>query len=449
MRAAVRDRAKWRICRLVAACALTAITCRTARADAPFEEPNVDADIAVSLEEDGAHLWGRASLRITNDTDAHLDAIPLWLYPNRFREPSPGLSDRTIRWIYPSGESAGAIDLGAVSWNGSSLPPGSVSTRPAVVEDPSRGQDVRARIALPAPLPPGETGTLEVEFAVTIPERRGRFGRWRGVISLGGGWFPRPLTDLTGRDPSLPPERLRANVRLDLPAGRGAVVGDRLYDHSERRRVIVAEDLEAEAIPLLVYEKLEVRRRTYPWGEAAYLQEELCARQPEWQDRREDDRGLPNGLPDPSRFDRCARVLDLVAAAVRAARRHAPDLVIPERILVAAIPAWDRLVQLGPGIVLVSDRLWKLVPAEAALEFHDVALVRAIGAAVALENGSGREPPRWRFAAADLVGYTLAQRYLRELDERQESIEELLGFAAFVPTVDNLLYAPQIGRAHV
>ena len=63
------------------------------------EPPHIS--IGAKITDDG-EIEGTVRITVVNDTDEPLDSIPLWLYPNRFSEPAPGLTDRTVNWLYPS-----------------------------------------------------------------------------------------------------------------------------------------------------------------------------------------------------------------------------------------------------------------------------------------------------------------------------------------------------------
>jgi len=428
---------------LAAAIAAAVIAPGTVGAD---PGPAVHASIGAALSEDGGILEGRVALRITNDTETPLVSIPLWLYPNRFAKPAPGLTDRTVNWIYPAGWSPGGMEIREPRWNGEPLGDAAVTTGPMPKGGtPGGARDVIARVALPLALEPGSTGILELGFTVTIPERRGRFGRWRGDVALGGGWFPRPLTDLTGLDTTLPPARILVEVRLLLPSRRGAVLHDRVFPWSADGREIEAAGIEADAVTLVVLGLMEVTERTYPWGTGVYVGRELRQRQPGWKETRgRDDKGLPTGMKALGRIDYPARALDVLGRTAGVVRDLAPGYRLPERVVMVEVPAWDRLVQDSGGVVLASNRIWRLLPAEAVLAFHDIALARVLGTVLAAPAADATERAAHRKVSAEIVGSRLGDLYADEAHDGMRSVKDLVGFAAFMPKIDNLLYAPEI-----
>lgn len=401
--------------------------------------------LEAELSPDGASLVGTIRIDLINHSSSTLKSIPLFLYPNRFARPNPDLDDRDIRWIYPAAESAGRMEIESPTWNGSPLPEAHISFEPLVVSDKRPVfEKVIAKVKLKAPLGPGERGVLGLCFRVTIPKRRGRFGRYRGVVSLGGGWFPRPLCDLTGSRTDSPPCPLDIEARVTLAKRRGAVLLDQVFPLQETAQTVSVKRERVDVVSLVVMDLMDITSRTFPWGTAVLVRRDLEKDKPPWKASHHDHNGLPQGLPDLGRTDTRARLFSVADNSVRLLRKLCPDLTTPIRLVFTSIPAWDYLVQLGPGQILLSDRLYKLVPVEQALWFHDLAVARGVGALIAHQEPLAAEEPRHRFVVADLVGSHLAIRYTEEVHRQSRTVEDLVGFAGFVPTIDNLLYAPEV-----
>ncbi|MCK9462961.1 MAG: hypothetical protein M0R80_25340 [Proteobacteria bacterium] len=405
----------------------------------PAQKVVIDA----SLSEDGETLDGVISIRIVNDTGAAIDTIPLWLYPNRFEEVSDALDDRLVRWIYPAGESRGGLEISGPKWNGVDLPAGSV-LKEGLPGSGIQSNRVIAEVRLGTTLAAGAAGVLDLRFRLTVPKRRGRFGRSRGVVSLGGGWFPRPMADLTGRDTSLPSDVMEADVRVALPKGMGAVLHDVVFPWEANARTIEAKGLKTEELVLVAMDRMEVDEKSFAWGKVVHVHRALNKKALGWKETRGDQGALPSGLKDEGTFSVSGRVFEVVGNTEAMIREVAPGCELADRVVLVSIPAWDHLVQLGPGPVLVSDRIWQLVPVDAALWFHDLALARAAAAALTWPSLDAKEAPSDRYVVADLIGSHFAERYTREIHKGSRTVKDLVGFASFVPTVDNLLYAPQV-----
>ena len=424
------------------AAALTGATSRSFADEG--KKPTVTVSVGAALEDDRS-LHGIVALTITNDTGETLDSIPLWLYPNRFTKPGEGLSDRTVNWIYPAGESIGKMEISNPAWNGKKLKNKPIEYLPMPDGGtPKDAVNVVALVHLDTPMEPDETGTLEMSFHVAIPQRRGRFGRWRGVVSLAGGWFPRPMADLTGRDTGLPPETIEAHVNIQVPAGRGALIHDRVHLPGESKQLIEERNIHTDVLTLIVMDRMEVTERDFEWGKGVYVSSEIRPHRAQWKDTRGDEKGTPRGIRAVGKIDFADRGLTVLESTADAMRRLAPGCSLPGRLLMVEIPAWDRLAQTSGGPVLVSDRAWRLIPFERALSFHDIALSRVLGSALAAPATDESDSPMRRYVTAQVAGALLGDIYADEVHGGVTSVKDLVGFAAFIPYIDTLLYAPQV-----
>jgi len=428
----------------VAALVAAITTATAASAGPPAASAHRKISIGAALSDDGSIIEGEVRLRVINDTGAELASIPLWLYPNRFADPEALVDDRTAAWMYPGGESEGGMAIAEPEWMGRRLSDAAITYLEAPKEVRPRGaRRVLARVSLPRPLLPGEQGELRLAFRTEIPKRRGRFGRYGGTVSLGGDFFPRPLPDLSGADTRKPPERASFTVRLSIPAGTGAVIHDRVFPIEESRRTLEV-DVETDLLSSVVMERMEIARAALPFGEALYVSARQRPRPFTYPDtRRGDDRGVPSNLPDLEDIDFASRAFSVLETSASLLAEESRGARLPERIVLVEIPAFDRLVSWGPGNTLVSDRLWGLVPFERALAFHDIALAEALGASLAARATEG-EPPERRFLAAELVGARVRELYVAKAKGEAETLEDVVGFASFIPYVDNLLYAPEV-----
>jgi hypothetical protein len=406
------------------------------------ETPSVHARIIATLDEENHTLTGKISLTITNDTAFDLAAIPLSFYPNHLREPSSKLDGGQVRWIYPKGRSAGGMEISGIRWNGKEIEKRRI-TFPPPIPYAARKEKTVARIALPTQFNADETGILELDFKVLIPIRRGRFGTYRKTTVLAGGWFPRPMTELTGFDATLPPERIQMDVQISIPPGRGAVLHDRIFPKKKSAQSIAAHGIVSEALVLVVMEQMEITTRQTQFGEAIHVHQNLSYRDTPWKETTVDHNGFPNGLPDPGRLDYSGRILDVVENTGRLIRERAPECPISRRIVLVDIPAWDRMVHFGPGPVLVSDRLYRLLPVDDGLFFHDLALVRVVAPTLVFSALAG-ESPEYRFVAADTIGVYFSDRYSLTIHDKRRTVREIINWASMFPAVDALLYAPQI-----
>ena len=430
---------------IAAACALCALSASLAASADGAAPVRQGIAIGAALSDDGSTISGEVRIRVANDTGAPVGSIPLWLYPNRFADPEAQVDDRMSHWLYPAGESEAGMEISSPRWNGATLAADAIRYEPTPAEVRPAGTDrVLARVILPAPLAAGAAGELVLVFRTRIPERRGRFGRYRGTVALGGDFFPRPLADLTGRDTTVPPRPAAFAARLSVPGGRGAVIGDRVYPIDPARRTLEIDGVRGEALSIVVMARMEIATARLSFGEAVYVSARTRPDPYTWRESRQpEDRVPASSNPDIGRVDFAARAFGVLDRCAAALRETGPTAPMPARIVIVEIPAFDRLAQWSPGQVLVSDRLYGLVPFERALAFHDAALAQELGAALAAGISSD-EPPSLRFLAAEVVGARVRELYVTAAHGRAESLKDVVGFAAFIPYVDNLLYAPEV-----
>lgn len=159
-------------------------------ADAPRERPEQVASYALSarLDEKQHRVTARGSIELYNYTEHALDEVYLHLYMNAFKNDeslflrSPFGAGRSgqhgTKWGYVDVKRLvtreGAVDL---------LPRGARSPG-----DPRDETDVR--VPLPAPLPPGQRLTLDLEFDVQLPEVIERTGYVEDYHFVAQ-WFPK------------------------------------------------------------------------------------------------------------------------------------------------------------------------------------------------------------------------------------------------------------------
>lgn len=404
-------------------------------------------DIRVELAPDGSSLRGRARWTVHNDTAKPLERLPFWLYPNRFQGDEGRLSDRVAPWIYPAGPSGGAMRIVGAFTGGAKEPLESVAYAPF----PSPAASVEgvagvAWVRLGAPVPVNGAVCVELDFEVDIPERRGRFGRYGGVVSLGGGFFPRPMADLTGSDPARPFRAVLMKIEVGFPENTGGVVGDVVVPPAPKAQTAVVGPFRAVTLGLVAMNRMDVSELVASWGRAVFVSNRLLEPDEDsnWRAGRDSEGVLPDGVPEIAENHPARRCLEVAIKTGSLLAERVGEAGRDRRVVIVELPLWDRLVQEGPGAVWVSDRIYRVFPAERALWFHDLALARAVAADLVwdplIRAGHGGAAP----LEADLVGAWIAKAYREEVHRKEQSMEDLVGFAGFVPLIDNLLYAPQV-----
>jgi hypothetical protein len=389
----------------------------------------------MEVRQGGKLLSGQVSFRLVNTTEAPLRRVPLWLYPNLFETPAQGLESRLVPWIYPAGHSAGSMDVSAAWWNGTALTSPAIRYQPMSL--PGRGEVSRALgfVDLAQPLAPGEAGTLRLQFTVKVPTRRGRFGHFRGVTVLSDGFYPRPISSLDARDLSQPFSPIEITAVVTVPQGLAAVLHDHIDTQSSSIRTSTVGPVTTDILSLVLLENAQVSVLKPQGVEVTCVRRRPHRREPGGRDWARSQGGMVSSLAP---VDPCER-LGSVAARIDALRGR-PDRL--GALLVVEVPMWDELVALSGAQLVVSDRLYRIIQAEPAQRFHDLAVARGIGSFMALR--SQRSTDRDRYVWAEASGALVSESYSEQVHGKERSVQQLVGFASFIPLIDNLLYAPQV-----
>jgi hypothetical protein len=181
------------------AAALAAVIAAPALAQTPRPVPQgVDYRIEARLDESTDVLHGRARLRYTNNAGVALDTLYVQQYLNAFRPNSAwavrelAFGERRFQTLGP--EQHAFERFRAVTVDGAAVRP----------EYPFAPDSTVAALPLPAPLAPGATATVVMDWDArlsTTPRRQGRAGRhydfaqWypRIAVHEAGGWSYQPL----------------------------------------------------------------------------------------------------------------------------------------------------------------------------------------------------------------------------------------------------------------
>jgi len=162
----------------------------------PAGAPGLRYEIWIELDPDGKMLLGKEEIIWTNPTQ---DAVPdmlLHLYWNAFKnEASVYMRENAaetglLRGGSPEDGEWGWIDVTDIRLaDGSDLRPALTFVTPDGPE--TEGDQTVARILFPAPVQPGESVHLRLEFKSKIPRTVARSGYYRDSFFIGQ-WYPKP-----------------------------------------------------------------------------------------------------------------------------------------------------------------------------------------------------------------------------------------------------------------
>lgn len=378
--------------------------------------PRPQYTVQASLEPAAPQLEGTVEVAFTNRGPRVLNDAVFLLFANRFSAPDSGLNDFTRSLLYPDLEfDAGGIELRDVRDAG--VPAQAVPL-------PVAGLPDTTFVSVPiAPLPPGETRTLTLDFRTTLPRRFGTFGAVEDQFTAIGGWYPSlvPLSDdgtwVIGSGPPL------ADFDVTLtPAGGLDVVLNGRY-------VPAGAPLVHATVPGVHYLTLVAAPRfVSAAAHAGPVAIRYLYRPPA--------RGLRIAF-GPSRPD---IVLDRLRRIV--ALRPPVVPTPPGELVVVEAPLRMDLDANGEGDVIVSDKLLELQ--EALRPFHELHLAQAVYAELLRPQLARRESARDYSWVSEGVSRQLALRYLDTVLPERRSVYDWIDLFNVLAVVDRFEATPKI-----
>jgi hypothetical protein len=149
--------------------------------------------LQVQLDPQERMLFGVATVDYRNDSPEALAGVYFLLFPNYAREPNPHLHPAVVDGSYWSGFDPARLEINSVkSAEGTELP-FRLESGPDMFQTYSL-KDTLLRVDLPAPLAPGETVTLVIDFDLKFPHVAGPDeGFSQGTFTWRFGWHPVPV----------------------------------------------------------------------------------------------------------------------------------------------------------------------------------------------------------------------------------------------------------------
>lgn len=331
------------------------------------------------------------------------------LYPNRFAKPLPHLDDLNFRRIYPDGFSPGGIDVDEVTVD-------SAPSNLDLLSEKGLPEGTWARVLLPKELPAGRSTRLSIRYRLRVPEKFGSFGRYRGALTMSGGWYPYVASFREGRfqPQDLPP---RSDFALSIRSNEDLVLNGRFFAASEGE--IHREFPAAREISVSLGKGF---RRYELGGSKVHATVLLSDRSPE-EARRPLQELLVRWLEFVERF---------------------PDLARDVReVTVVQAPIREALIEDGEGTTYLSDRAFKLFPTIA--QYHTSPIVRGLFYQLVFPQCSRRESSRDYDWVAKAVAWSWTERFMRENAYVHRDARTLgpVKLFSFLPTVDRVIYSPQ------
>ena len=387
---------------------------------------DVETTLEVHIDTARRLIAGRERVVVTNPTGAPLATATFWLYPNRLADQPRAIDDVDRYWVYPLGFSPAFMTVVAVKAGGRDVVP-------RVRDHPRAGKRTLLDVALPEPVPPGGRVVVEVSFQALVPERYGGFGCTEGGCTLLGGFYPM-LAELGagGWDLEAPPAPGRIAAEVTLDRELDAVAGGEVRHGASFN---VACDA-ATHLPLVLAPALFESTRVVHGVTVRYL----SPSRPPATDEAE------RQIIPYTEENYANMVLNGAAAAIDLLQGTGAEPPAGTTLVLVAAPLRLELASAQPGMVVVSDRLFHILPAQATRKFHERELVRAIYTEL-LGRGRVGLPARERDLAIEAGAAYLLDVYQLAVDKGARTARELLGPVSFVPEIDNLIEAQQVAFA--
>ncbi len=114
-----------------------------------------------------------------------------------------------------------------------------------------------------------------------------------------------------------------------------------------------------------------------------------------------------------------------------------------EPLFVVEGPLRSSVAEFHPGVVLVSDQAFELLPIERFRKFHEDAIARALIDGLAELRLRGKHDPSTSFWLSGAVGFAVLQLWRGVREQRDEFAHDILSRLTFMPAVDRFLYTQQ------
>ncbi|HEX2569825.1 MAG TPA: hypothetical protein VH877_09735 [Polyangia bacterium] len=365
---------------------------------------------------------GRVAIEADNPTQAPLTALELWLYPERLKRFSRALDEHNFYWAYPRSFNSGGIALAGLTVDGKPV-------RGEVRDEEPAGPGTLLIVPLGEPLQPGGRARVEVAFTTRIPLRYGSLGCYRKACTLAGGFYPM-LVGLgpSGFDRSAPPAPGDYDVTVHAPPGMAVLIG------GMRRETAHLDNALHALVRVDGSGHLREREFVHRGVTVTFFHHGGPPPPP---------LPAPRGGPYLNE-DRAALMFETVRDALDLLDELGLAVPAGTRIPLVEMPLRMELALAQAGAVLVSDQLFRIAPLKRFRKFHEFQLVRAIYNFLAEARLGGQERADDLGWSADLSASWLVDLYTVRGYQTKEFARDVLKFASFIPTVDRLLYAPQI-----
>lgn len=334
-----------------------------------------------------------------------LDEIPIVLAADQYRA-EPELTPSQVREIFPSGFSEGGFREVAIRVDGAPCRP--------------RLEKGTYLAWCRHPLGAGGSARIEVDATLDVPRRFGPFGRVGREVTLAAGWYPYVAR------PSDGPPRGRQQIKVEAPGNLVTVLRSRHFPANEQaRRTVETIEEDAAQVPL-IFRPAYARSLPIAGGRARHLTGPaslLVREEDETLHTREVRAGISDGL----------------------AFWQEEELPLPEPnepLIIVKTALRHDLAQAADGLILVSDRAFRMLDVDRFLRFHRFPILREVFGELIDRQLPKRAADR--ALVRDAIASWMVDRYVTSRFGRAEDAFDVLGIVSFIPAIDSMLYAPDL-----
>ncbi len=418
-------------------------------AAAPFEASAgqgcaASYDVEAALDPQQGSIDGTVTITWSCDGERPADLV-LWLYPNRLASPPAMLDAMNTYWIYPHHFTPGGMRVGGIEVNGVPIagPPADV----ALPSDHPLFDVTGAAVSVALPDAADETVVVSMGFHVDVPKRYGLVGRARKGMLLASWWYP----VVAGRGPDgwdlrAPPAPAVHEARIELPAGMDAVVGDAFFSakDGDGSRTVHAITPPVSVLAVAVYPVMH--QTTVQCHDVTLTWYGLAPRpaKPVHTQGTSPVLGIMAGIPDIMALDRPWHALEVACRTVEILGEKGAVISPGRTVRLVEAPLRLELATATDSFVVVSDRMFDILPVRKAWKFHELALARAVAGHLAASAMPADEDVVRRATDADLVAASVVERYALRWHGSEEDMRDILRYGAFLAAIDYFIYSPLV-----
>lgn len=397
------------------------------------ERPRYDIRVAVDVD------TRTLELHVLVDLPLAYTAPVLWLYADRMRDVPPSFDEFEAERIYTGGVDRtgyGEVVVVVEGCTPQTIPP----SIDALAGRSTRGRDVAIAICQDAVRPLH----LDVQSTLTVARRYGPLGVARSTMTLGDPWYPLVLPS---PDAEVPPYADHV-VHVAPTDDRFIATASGVTGTDASHPVVFAEQRGVTHAPMVVLPNDKAIAHDGIDG----VDVTLVSDSQEVGVHSAFDRDAETQLGALD-VDAAGFVHGTIRDCIGLLRRRgflassANDGVVRgmlSTLVVVEVPSRQRLAIDVPGMLLVSDHAFRVFPIDRVRRFHAMPIARRAFEVLLsphLRAASARADAPW---VADVDGALLAEQLLSASSGGKETAADLVGFAGFHPSVDQLLYAPRV-----